>query len=61
VGVADGLVARALELLGDAQQRRAAGEQLLVAAPGERRELAHAGVALAVVAGGLPDDRRLAR
>ena len=59
--VADRLVARALELLGDAQQRRAAGEQLLVALAPERRELAQPRLALAVVARGLADHRRLAR
>src|SRR5947208_7902628 len=56
-----GLVARALELLAEPQQRGAAGHERLVAVARERRERAEGGVALAVVARDLADQRRLAR
>ena len=57
----DGLVAAALEILGEPQQHRAAVEQLLVAVAHQRRERPGVGHALAVVAHGLADQRDLAR
>ncbi len=55
------LVARALEVLGEAQQRRAAVQALGVALAEQRRHRPRHGHALAVVARGLRDDRRLDR
>src|SRR6478736_7577965 len=55
------LVARALELLADADERGAAGERVLVAVARERRGPAQRRVALAVIARDLPDQRGLAR
>ena len=57
----DGLIARALELLREPQDRGAAGDQLLVALARERLELAEPRRALAVVAGELADQAGLAR
>src|SRR3954471_4202131 len=54
------LVARALELLGDAQHGRAALEPGEVALAGERLALAERRRALAVIPAHLPDERRLA-
>ena len=60
VRLGDVLVAASLEVLGEPQQHRAADEQVLVAGPRQRRERAEVGVALAVVAHRLADQRDLA-
>src|SRR5215218_8831023 len=58
---AHGLVARALELLAEAQQCGAARHEPVVAITRERGERPERRVALAVIAGDLPDQRGLAR
>src|SRR5271166_109019 len=61
VGRADELVARALEILGQAKQRRAPVEPLDVSLAEQRRHRPGGRHPLAVIAGGLGDDRRLDR
>ena len=58
---ADALVARALEILGEAQQACEPVEALGVAGARQRLQLPEVRLALAVVAGGLRDERDLGR
>src|SRR3984885_1419577 len=58
--LADGLVAPALEVLGEPENHRAALEQLLVALLGEGGDLAELGRALTVIAADLGDQGALA-